>query len=117
MMEGIVDNIKMIGVCAAAATSCGTGYVYLGAPVPASKGYVIGQVEQLKSRLIDGQLQTNGLQRDFLRKEKFDRELDISKNPDAGVRSVLQNRLDTINDSLESNVKERSELQREKTTR
>lgn len=114
MFTAIIDNIKTVGVCISAITACGGGYVYLDMPVPASRHYVIAQNSEIKSRLIDSQLQTNTVQRNLLRKEKFDRDIELGKNPDGPVRSVLQQRLDTINDDLEAVNKERENLVKEK---
>ncbi len=114
MFAVIVENIKTIGLCMSAITTCGAGYVYLDMPVPASKNYVIAETATLKSRLIDSQLQTNTMQRNFMRKEKFDREVELQKNPEPTVRSILQNRLDAVNDDLETVNKERESLQKEK---
>lgn len=114
MFTAIIENIKLVGVCASALTACGGGYVYFDLPTPASKQYVIAQNSEIKSRLIDSQLQTNTMQRNLLRKEKFDRDIEIQKSTDASVRSVLQQRLDTINDDLEAVGKERDSLAKEK---
>lgn len=114
MFAAIAENIKTIGVCVSAVTACGTGYVYLDMPIPASKSYVIAETFSLKSRLIESQLQTNTMQRNFMRKEKFDREIELQKNPEPTVRSILQNRLDAVNDELESVNKERENLQKER---
>ena len=114
MFAGIVENIKTIGLCISAITTCGAGYVYLDMPVPVSKNYVIAENLTLKSRLIDSQLQTNTMQRNLYRKEKFDREIELQKNPELSVRSILQSRLDAINDDLEVVNKERENLQKEK---
>ena len=114
MIQAIVDNLKAIGVCIGAITACGTGYVALDGPIPATKSYVITQNEGLKSRVIDNQLQLNTVQRNLLRKEKFDRDIEITKEPNSPVRHILQQRLDQISDDLDNIEKERDELRREK---
>ena len=40
MFTTIADNIKTIGACITAVTACGTGYVFLDGPIPATKQYV-----------------------------------------------------------------------------
>lgn len=114
MFTTIIENIKTIGICVGAISACGSGYLYLDGPLPASRQYVIAQNADLKSRLIDSQLQTNTVQRNLLRKEKFDRDIEIQKNPEPSVKQVLQQRLDTINDDLEAVTKERESLVKEK---
>ena len=114
MLAGIIDNIKAIGVCIGAITACGTGYVALDGPIPASKAYVVAQNEGLRSRVIDNQLQLNTVQRNLLRKEKFDRDIELTKDPASPVRSILQQRLDQIHDELDNIEKEREELRKEK---
>ena len=117
MLAGIIDNIKAIGVCIGAVTACGTGYVALDGPIPASKAYVVAQNEGLRSRVIDNQLQLNTVQRNLLRKEKFDREYELQKDTTAPpqVRSILKNRVDQIEDELDTIEKEREALRKEKT--
>lgn len=114
MLAGIVDNIKAIGVCLGTLGACGTGYVALDGPVPATKNYVIAETQGLKSRVIDNQLQLNTVQRNLLRKEKFDRDIELTKDPASPVRSILQQRLDQIHDELDNIEKEREELRKEK---
>ena len=64
--------------------------------------------------MIDSQLQTNTVQRNLLRKEKFDRDIEMQKNPDSPVRSIIQQRIEQINDELDGVEKEREELRKEK---
>lgn len=114
MLQVIVDNIKMIGACVTGITACGTGYVYLDGPVPASKHWVISETQTLKRDIIDNRLQTNTVQRQLLRKEQFDRKLDIEKAPDHNVKAILQQRLENIIDELDNVEREREDLIKEK---
>lgn len=110
-LSGIARNFS--AVCAACGAVAG-GYVYLDMPLPATKSYVIAQNRELRSEVIDGRLQTNGIQRQLLRKEKFDRVLDVQKAENPNVRSVLQGRLDQIEDELSVVNAERERLEAEK---
>lgn len=118
MFATIIDNIKTIGICIGTITACGTGYVALDGPVPVSRQYVVAETQQLKqtlgTRVIDNQLQLNTVQRNLLRKEKFDRDLELQKEPTPSVRSILQQRRDQIDDELDNIEKEREELRKEK---
>lgn len=114
MFSAIIENIKAIGVCIGAITACGGGYVAMDGPIPASRQYVVAQNEGLRGRVIDNQLQLNTVQRNLLRKEKFDRDIELTKDPASPVRSILQQRLDQIHDELDNIEKERDELRKEK---
>lgn len=117
MLTVIADHIKTIGVCVSAITACGTGYIYLDGPVPATKQYVVAETQSLKGRVIDNQLQLNTVQRNLLRKEKFDRDIELQRNPETPVRAILQQRIEQISDELDVVEKEREELRKEKTTK
>lgn len=114
MIQAIVENIKTIGACVTGVTACLGGYVYLDGPVPASKQYVIAETQTLKKDVIEGRLQLNTVQKNLLRKEKFDRELDLQKVQDPQFRQVLQQRHEQIADELDNIEKEREKLLEEK---
>lgn len=114
MFAVFAENIKTIGACVSAVGAVCGGYVYLDGPVPATRQYVVAETQSLKGRVIDNQLQLNTVQRNLLRKEKFDRDIELQKNPDSPVRTILQQRLDQINDELDGVEKDREELRKEK---
>lgn len=121
MFAAIVDNIKAIGGCVTAFGALCGGYVALDGPIPTSAkyveqrvAYVLAENKKIESRVIDNQLQLNTVQRNLLRKEKFDRNLEIQKDPPPAVHSILKNRIDQIDDDLETIEKEREELRKEK---
>lgn len=117
MLTAIVDNIKTIGTCVSAVGAVCGGYLYLDGPVPASRSYVLAETQSLKGRVIDNQLQLNIVQRNLLRKEKLDRDIELQKNPDPAVRSILNQRLEQITDELDAIERERDELRKEKTAK
>lgn len=114
MIQSLLDNAKVIGGCVTAVGAMCGGYIAIDGPVPATKHYVITQNEGLKSRVIDNQLQLNTVQRNLLRKEKFDRDIELTRDPASPVRSILQQRLDQIHDELDNIEKEREDLRKEK---
>lgn len=114
MFPFLVDNIKLIGTCMSGLAAVCGGYVALDGPLPASKKWVIAQSDQLKSRLIDGSLQTNKLETYLLRKEKTDREIQVQQEQNPQVRGIYQNRLDTVNDDLGNAAKQKTDLENEK---
>lgn len=114
MIQIIVENIKTIGACITGITACATGYVYLDGPIPASTRYVANETQTIKRDVIEGRLQLNTVQKNLLRKEKFDRELDLQKVNDPQFRSILQQRHDQIGDELDNIEKEREKLLEEK---
>lgn len=118
MWQTAVDNIKtilgIIGACVAGLTGCAGGYVALDGPIPASKQYVIAENLRVERRAIDTQLQVNTVQRNLLRKERFDRDIELQKEPPPMVRSILNQRIDQIKDELDNIEKEREELRKEK---
>lgn len=114
MLQAIVDNAKRIGAVVTCCTGIGGGYIYFDGPVPATKQYVVAETQSLKGRVIDNQLQLNTVQRNLLRKEKFDRDIEVQKDPTSPVRHIIQQRLEQITDELENIEKEREELRKEK---
>lgn len=114
MFGSIVDTLKVVGTCVPIAGAVCGGYVYLDGPIPATKQYVVAETQSLKGRVIDNQLQLNTVQRNLLRKEKFDRDIEIQKDPNSPVRHILQQRVDQITDELDNIEKEREELRKEK---
>jgi len=114
MFAVIVENARSIGAVLACCTALGSGYVYVDGPIPATKQYVIAQTRSLSSAVIDNQLQTNGIERRLLRKERFDRGLELEKAQEPHVRSILQQRVQQIDDDLDTVTKERHKLEAEK---
>lgn len=114
MIQSVIDNLKTIGACVSALVACAGGYVYFDGPVPASRQYVIAEAQAIKKDLIDNRLQINTVQRSLLRKEKFDRELDLQKVQEQNVRSILHQRIEQIGDELDNVDRERDELVKEK---
>ena len=114
MIQTIIDNAKVIGGCVTAIGAVCGGYVAIDGPIPASRQYVVTQNEGLRSRVIDNQLQLNTVQRNLLRKEKLDRDIELTRDPQSPVRSILQQRLDQIHDELDNIEKEREDLRKEK---
>jgi hypothetical protein len=114
MWNWVINNIKTIGACATALTAACTGYVTAGGPVPASRQYVIAQTEQLKTRLIENSIQTNKLQLDLLRKEQFDRSIQLQQEGDNHVKAIVQQRLNEVNDSVTDTINKNTDLEKEK---
>lgn len=114
MLSSIIENIKTVTACVSAIGAACGGYIYLDGPIPATKQYVIAETLTIKKDLIDNRLQLNTVQRNLLRKEKFDRDLDLQKVQEPAIRQILQQRTDQISDELEAIEKERDELQKEK---
>jgi hypothetical protein len=110
----ILEYAPKIGAILTCCGTLGGGYVYLDGPLPASRNYVLALEQGLKMRVIDSQLQANSIERRLLRKEKFDRTLEIEKSEDPNVRNILRGRLDQIADEEEAANRERQSLEREK---
>jgi|ERR1035437_1829710 hypothetical protein len=116
MFDDISSTVKLAsGLVTGVAALC-TGYVAIDGPLPASRQWVIAQNEQLKSRLIDGRLETNKLETYLLRKEETDRAVQIQQEPNASVKAVYQDRLNTVKDGLDDAVKRKGDLEHEKST-
>jgi hypothetical protein len=116
MFDEISGTVKMVSACVTGVAAVCSGYVALDGPLPASRQWVVAQNEQLKSRLIDGRLETNKLETYLLRKEETDRAVQIQQEPNAQVKAVYQDRLNTVKDGLDDAVKRKSDLEHEKTT-
>lgn len=121
MLQAITEHAKGIGAVLTCCTGLAGGYVYMDGPVPATRSYVIAQIgelrtmnERLNGRVIDQQLQLNTVQRNLLRKEKFDRDVEISRDPLSSVRGILEQRRDQIVDELDNIEKEREVLRKER---
>lgn len=91
-----------------------TGYLQLGGPIPATRQYVIEQIEGVRSRLVDSALQTNKLQLDLLRREQFDRQLQIQQEKNPHVKSIYQDRLNVVGDDINNAITRRGDLEKEK---
>lgn len=114
MLEWLVKIGKVLGVCGPALGVCGTGYVYFDGPIPASRQYVLAQNGDLKTRLIELQLQQNKSSRDASRADQFIRQQEYQKDP---TNFAVKQRLDQINDDLEAIKNEHEKLVREKEQR
>lgn len=117
----IADSAKSIGAVFACCGTLGTAYVGAGGPVPASSSWVQAEVKRLEGSakdlqndVVDGRLQTNSIERRLLRKEKIDRNLELGRETETRTRSILQNRLDQIEEDLEENGRERQRLENQK---
>lgn len=126
MFTAIVENIRLIGACVTALFACGTGYVYIGAPIPATQSYVIAQADSIKADnkketevirketkgikngLVDIQLQLNSQQRSVLRSEKTSRQIELEAKPDQ--RPIIQQKIEQIDDDLQEVQKQREKL-------
>ena len=124
MLSWVAENLKLLGTSVVGVMGISAGYVAIDGPIPASTKFVLAQSElhktqnkELNVRVIDQQLQLNMVQRNLLRKEKFDRELELSRDVAGPVRSILQQRKDQIEDELDTIEKEREVLRKEKAAR
>lgn len=108
------ESIKMVSASIAALTALATGYVTLDGPIPATRQWVQVQNEQVKSRLIDNSLQVNRLELELLHREQFDRQIQIQKEDKPEIRSIYQERLNAVLDSIASTVIKNQDLVREK---
>ncbi len=86
-------------------------YMYAEMPVPASRGWTTVQIQDLKGRVVDLQLMQNTARRDVFRKEKFDREQEVKKTPGD---FQLQQRLESVQDTLIEIENERARLLKER---
>jgi hypothetical protein len=116
LFADISGTVKTVGACVTGIAAVCSGYVALDGPLPASRQWVVAQNEQLKSRLIDGRLETNKLETYLLRKEETDRAVQIQQEPNAQVKAVYQDRLNTVKDGLDDAVKRKVDLEHEKST-
>ena len=114
MFNGIIENMKIIGICVGALTACVGGYTTLGGPIPASRTFVLAQYDSLKGRVIDGQIQTNSFHSSILKQEQVSRSADVTKETNPQVRSIYQNRLNEVTDELNQLHSESDNLFREK---
>ena len=117
----VLTTLKNVGGGLAALGAIGTSYVYLDLPQPVMRSEYERKLKELeqhagetKSQVIDSQLQTNRLNMQFLRKEKFDREMDIERITDPSARNAIRNRQLTIDDELREIDRERERLIKEK---
>lgn len=117
MFAWIVDNVKLVGSCATGVTAICGGYIYMEGPIPATKGYVIAQTEALKYGVIERGLEINDIKRQLLRKEKFDRSIELERTQEPNVKRLIQERLDSVNDDLDRVDKAREDLRKEKAAR
>lgn len=108
-----VKSMISLSTVAALCTIC-TGYASFDGPIPASRQYVLAQVDQLKSRLVDNSLQTNKLQLDLLRREQVDRQIQVQQETVPSVLRLYRERLDTIGDDINVTLRKNEELEREK---
>lgn len=129
-----VINLQTIAAALAALTAVGGTYIGLataGPPVFAS--HLQAKIDELRGKydpdiarldkvaqstatiLRDIQLQQNQARKESVRREKFDKEVEITK-PDVPVqtRSMLRQRLDQLNDDEENLKREREFLEKQR---
>ncbi|SRR5258708_1734207 len=94
-----------------------TAYTQFGGPLPATRQYVLEQIDDFRVRLIDNALQTNRLQIDLLRREQFDRQLQIQTEKNTHVRAIYQDRLNIVSDEINNAINRRGELEKERRLR
>lgn len=117
-MDALINAVKSMGYVAAALIAIGTAYVGGGGPIPATQKYVqerevfiLSQTNEVKGRVIELQMQQNTQRRDTFRKEEFDRQQELQKEP--GNFAVKQ-RLDQVRDELELIKRDRERLEKER---
>lgn len=126
MLTVIAENVKLIGTVFTGLVATLGGYVYVGAPIPASQAYVIAQAEGIKSDnkketeiirkettgikngLVDIQLQLNSQQRAVLRSEKTSRQIELETKPDQ--KPTIMQKIEQIDDDLNEIQKQREKL-------
>lgn len=117
-METVINGAKAIGYCVTTLVACIGGYVGLGGPIPATQGFVLQEAQkvasenrELKGRVIELQLQQNTARRDTFRKEEFDRQQELQKEPS---NFAVKQRLDQVRDALEDIKRDREKLEKER---
>lgn len=113
LLATIADNAKSIGAVITCCTGLAGGAAYFEV-VPATRSYVTAYTQSVKRDLIDSRLETNDVRRQLLRKEKFDRTLELEKEQQPNVRMILRERLEWIEGELDSISKAREELRKER---
>lgn len=109
----IAENAKAIGAVVTCCTGVAGGAAYF-EMVPATRSYVMAETLSVKRDLIDSRLETNDVRRQLLRKEKFDRTLELEKEQQPNVRLILRERLEWIEGELDTIGKAREELRKER---
>src|SRR3972149_326291 len=104
----VIDNIKAIAVVAAAFMTIGGALAYFDDYLPAHRGYVLAQANTVRSIVVDIQLDQATARRDSLRREKFDREQELKKNPSAWEVRERLTRVEDQLDQVERKIKQLS---------
>lgn len=119
--ESWTARAKMIGIVAGSLMAVSGAVAAYNDYVPATRGFVVqhvsesqkgvqDRVNQVERRTVDTQLQVNTLRLEGLRKEKFDLGLKLPEAKDIGTRSLIEQRLNQINDDLGDVQREREGL-------
>lgn len=118
LWEHVVNGAKVLGYCVTTLAACVGGYVSFGGPIPATQDYVLaqaqktaGETRELKTRVIELQMQQNTGRRDTFRKEEFDCQQELQREPS---NFAVKQRLDQVRDELELIKRDREKLEKER---
>lgn len=114
ILTTLMENIKVIGGCAGGLVALGGGYIALDGPIPATRQWTMVEVRETKKDITDGRLEINDVKRQLLRKEKFDRTLELEKTTSEREKALLRERLEWIEGQLDEVTKAREELRKGK---
>lgn len=110
----IMENIKLIGGCVAGVAAVCGGYVAIDGPIPASRQWTIAEVRETKKDITDGRLEINDVKRQLLKKERFDRSLELERAASEREKALLRERLEWIDGQLDEVTNAREELRKGK---
>ncbi len=114
MLKWLLENLKLIGGAVGGVVAIFSGYFYFDGPVPASKKYVIAQVNDIKSSLIDNSIQILRQNKEQLYDKKDDKELKAARETNEEVKTIYKRQLQGINDSISDIDRQTRDLEAEK---
>jgi hypothetical protein len=114
MWTVVRENLKTTVALATTLVAISSGIVYAYDSFCVTRVCVTAQVNMLRDRVIDTQVQLHQTERSLLRKEQLDRELQLQGMKDPATRGVIITRQRDIADELVDIDRKIRELIREK---